>query len=52
MREPTVVKVALALLPPGADGRQANHDDQGQHDGVLDCRRAVFLLNELNHPLL
>src|SRR5205807_459218 len=33
------------------DGGDAHHDDQGQHDGVFDCCRAVFLLHELNELL-
>src|SRR3989442_1771111 len=30
----------------GSDGRDAHHDDQGQHDGMLDRGRAVFVLQE------
>src|SRR5437773_1719668 len=31
-----------------ADGRDAHDDDQGQHDRVLDRRRAVLTLEELD----
>src|SRR5262245_22890849 len=30
----------------GGDGRDAHDDDQGQHDRVLDGRRAIFTLQE------
>src|SRR5947208_4074686 len=33
------------------DGHKAHHDDQGQHDGVFNGRRAVFRLQELNYEL-
>src|SRR5262249_39299814 len=33
------------------DGRDAHHDDQGQHDRVLDRRRAVFPLEEIHQSL-
>src|SRR5262245_19150310 len=42
-----VVRVAAE----GLDGGDAHHDDQGQHARVLDRRRAVFLLQELNELL-
>src|SRR5262249_17813517 len=35
----------------GADRRDAHHDDQGQHDGVLDRGRAVFVLQEVQGEL-
>jgi hypothetical protein len=34
----------------GRDGRDADHDDEGQHDGVLDCGRAIFLAQEACGP--
>src|SRR5262249_38980407 len=33
------------------DGGDADHDDQGQHDRVLDRRRAVLTLQELDREL-
>src|SRR5205823_668454 len=36
----------------GADGCDADHDDQRQHDRVLDSRRAVFTLQEIDELLL
>ena len=39
---------AVGVGAEGGDGGDADHDDQGQHDGVLDRRRAVFLLQELH----
>src|SRR5437870_5424271 len=38
----------VGVLAERRDGREANHDDQGQHDRVLDSRRAVFTLQEIN----
>src|SRR5262249_12724528 len=35
----------------GGDGHQADHHDQGQHDGVLDRRGAVFRLQEVDDLL-
>src|ERR1051325_1158549 len=35
----------------GRDGGDAHHDDQGQHDGVLDRRRAIFLLQKRHQTL-
>src|SRR5206468_6479074 len=35
----------------GGDGGDADHDDQGQHDRVLDRRRAIFLLQEADELL-
>src|SRR5262245_43306546 len=34
-----------------ADGRDADHNDQGQHDPVLDSRRAVFSLQKIHEKL-
>src|SRR5262245_24590210 len=42
---------AVGVGADRGDGRDAHHDDQGQHDGVLDRRRAIFLLEELNEAL-
>src|SRR2546423_842580 len=44
-------KGRVGVLAEGRDGREADHDDQGQHDGVLDSRRAVFTLDELDDSL-
>src|SRR5262245_58506665 len=33
------------------DRGDAHHDDQGQHHGVLDRRRAVFVLQEIDREL-
>src|SRR3954449_10408862 len=38
---------ALGVVAQGRDGGDAHHDDQGQHDRVLDGRRAVLTLQEL-----
>src|SRR5262249_14135854 len=38
----------VGVVAEGAGGSQADHDDQGQHDGILDRGRAVFLLQELH----
>src|SRR5262249_3952623 len=42
---------AVGVGADRGDGRDADHDDQRQHDSVLDRRRAVFRLQELNHVL-
>jgi hypothetical protein len=47
MAWPTLVKVVLALVCSDAD-----HNDEGQHHGVLDCRRAVFVDEEIHDVLL
>jgi len=33
------------------DGRDAHHDDEGQHDGVLDSRGTIFTPQEIDRPL-
>src|SRR5260370_936136 len=38
----------VGVLAEGGDGADADHDDQGQHDGVLDGGRAVFTLQEVH----
>src|SRR6202022_2405093 len=35
----------------GRDGGDAHHDDEGEHDGVLDRGRAVFVLQETDQVL-
>src|SRR5207237_543413 len=35
----------------GGDGTNADHDDQGQHDRILDRRRAVFTLHKVNDEI-
>src|SRR6516225_4524940 len=32
------------------DGGDAHHNDQRQHDGILDGRGAIFLVDEIPHP--
>src|SRR5438132_13341695 len=44
-------KRRVGVLTESGNGADANHDDQGQHDRVLDGRRAVFTLQELNHEV-
>src|SRR5262245_8117323 len=41
-------KGLIGVGAQGRDGRDAHHDDQGQHDGVLDRGRAVFRLEEID----
>src|SRR5437899_9354209 len=48
------VDVGEGLVGVGAqrgDGGDAHHDNEGQHDGVLHGRGAVFPLEELQGPL-
>src|SRR5437762_2212585 len=41
----------VGVLAEGRDGADADDDDQGEHDGVLDRGRAVFRLQELDDIL-
>src|SRR5947209_5380357 len=41
----------VGVLAQGRDGADAHHDDQGEHDRVLDGGRAVFGLDELDQVL-
>src|SRR5688500_3137689 len=41
----------VGVRAEGRDGGDAHHDDEREHDGVLDRGRAVFLLQELNELL-
>ena len=41
----------VGVLPDGGDGADAHHDNQGEHDGVLDCGRAVFTRQEFDGGL-
>src|SRR6185312_9885518 len=41
----------VRVAAQGRDGSDANHHDQGQHHGVLDRRRAIFLLEEIHQSL-
>ena len=41
----------VGVRAEGGDGGDADHDDQGQHHGVLDRGRAIFLLQERNQAL-
>src|SRR5207245_2410068 len=47
-----VVERVAGVGAEGADRRDADHDDQGQHDRVLDRRRAVVTLQEVHHRIL
>jgi hypothetical protein len=38
-------------LADDCDSPKANHDDEGQHDGILNRRWALFPLDKLNHCL-
>ena len=42
---------AVGVRPEAGDGRDANDDDQGEHDRILDRCRAVFLLEKLDQAL-
>jgi len=44
-------KGLVGVVAEGGDGGDAHHDDQGQHDGVLDRGRAVFALQEVDDGL-
>src|SRR4029077_20830718 len=39
----------VGVAADGRNGDQANHDDEGQHHGVLDRRRTVFSLHEFHY---
>ena len=39
----------VGVAAQGRDGAYANHDDQRQHDGVLDRCRTVFILQKVPH---
>src|SRR5207245_2922965 len=41
------VESGAGVLAQRGDRCQANDDDQRQHHGVFDCRRAVFALDEV-----
>src|SRR6516162_2419302 len=45
------VERGVGVLPQSRDGADAHHDDQGEHDRVLDRGRAVFGLQELDDVL-
>src|SRR3954464_13990502 len=47
-----VVEGVAGVGAQRADRRDADDDDQGQHDRVLDSRRAVFTLQEIHHRVL
>ena len=48
---PTLLNVVLALVPSVVDGADADDDDEGEHDRVLDRGRAVLGLDELHDDL-
>src|SRR5689334_7668588 len=41
----------VGVRAEGRDGGDADHDDEGQHNGVLNRGRAIFLLQERNQAL-
>jgi hypothetical protein len=41
-------KGGVGVLAEGGDRREADHDDQGQHDRIFDSRRAIFTLDEIH----
>src|SRR5260370_22079685 len=43
------VEGLVGIAAERGDGADADHNDQGQHYGVLDRCRAVFTLQEFNH---
>src|SRR6516165_10135731 len=45
------IERGVGVLPQSRDGADAHHDDQGEHDRVLDRGRAVFGLEELDNVL-
>src|SRR6516164_6034114 len=46
-----VAEGVVGVGAQGRDGRDADHDDQGEHDGVLDRGRAALVLQEAHHAL-
>src|SRR5438552_13813239 len=46
-----LVEGAFGVAAQGADGGDADHDDERQHDRVLDGRRAVFVPQEIDREL-
>src|SRR5713226_3107213 len=46
-----VAEGVVGVGAQGRDGGDAHHDDEGQHDGVLDRGRAVFVLEEVDEVL-
>src|SRR5690606_17177728 len=45
-----VAEGAAGIAAQCGDGGDADDDDQGQHDGVFDRRRAILIPEELLHP--
>jgi hypothetical protein len=45
------LEFALGTLAEAGNGRDADHDDQGQHHRVLDGGRAIFALHEAFHRM-
>src|SRR6516164_7730354 len=41
----------IGIFAEGGDGADAHHDNEGQHDRVLNSRRAVFASQELRHEM-
>src|SRR6516164_6768500 len=50
-RRGDLVEGAFGVGAEGADGGDADDDDQGEHDRVLDGRRAVLALQEIEREL-
>ena len=44
-----VGKRTVGVLAEGRDRADADHDDQGQHDGIFDRGRTVLTFHEPNH---
>src|SRR5207244_12603707 len=47
-----VAEDLVGIAAQGRDRGDADDNDQGQHDGVLDRRRTVFRLHELNQLVI
>src|SRR3989442_15925577 len=41
----------VGVATQGGNGADADHDDEGQHHGVLNGRRAIFRLQEIHNEL-
>src|SRR5437588_11772720 len=41
----------VGVATQGGNGADADHDNEGQHHGVLNGRRAIFRLQEIHHEL-
>jgi len=48
-RSPSHVSECLVSAGPARNSHPKNHDDQRQHDGIFNRRRAVFRLQKFDH---